>query len=213
MLRVTEIYKSVQGESTFAGLPCVFVRLTGCPLRCTWCDSEYAFYEGVSMEIPEVLDQVERLRGCLGEVTGGEPLAQKVCPELCQALLDQGHQVLVETSGTYPISVLPKRAIKIMDLKCPGSGECEKNDYSNIEHLGPEDEVKFVITDRTDYLWSCEMLRTHKLAARCKAVHFSPVFDQLAPQKLAEWILSDSIPVRMQLQMHKYIWEPDKRGV
>ncbi|MBE7558336.1 radical SAM protein [bacterium] len=213
MLRVTEIYKSIQGESTFAGLPCAFVRLTGCPLRCAWCDTEYAFYEGVSMSIPEVLDRVERLGTCLVEITGGEPLAQKDCPALAQALLSAGWQVLVETSGALPIHVLPAAAIKIMDLKCPGSGECEKNDFSNLEHLTSRDELKFVIADRADYEWARDVVRERELWKKVAAVHFSPVLDRLAPHKLAEWILADGAPVRLQLQLHKLIWQPDRRGV
>ncbi len=213
MLRVTEIYKSIQGESTFAGLPCVFVRLTGCPLRCAWCDTDYAFYEGVSMSIAEVMEQVERLSGCLVEITGGEPLAQKECPALTQALLDAGCQVLVETSGALPIRGLPQAAIKIMDLKCPASGESEKNDLSNLADLSLRDELKFVIADRGDYEWARDMVRKHELFKKARAVHFSPVLDRLAPQRLAEWILADGAPVRLQLQLHKFIWEPHQRGV
>ncbi len=210
---VTEIYRSIQGESTWAGKPCTFIRLTGCNLRCVWCDTEYAFHHGDKMTIGEILEECNRLACPLVEITGGEPLLQKGCPVLAEALLAQGYTVLCETSGSLPIAALPRDVIKIMDLKCPGSGECDKNDWSNLEALGPRDEVKFVLADREDYEWSREVLLEHHLAARCNAVLFSPVFGAIDPRDIVEWILEDGLDVRFQLQVHKFIWPPDQKGV
>lgn len=212
-LRITEIYKSIQGESTWAGLPCIFVRLARCHLRCVWCDTAYAFYGGEKVSIADIVKTCSELDCQLVEITGGEPLVQAECPGLAQALLDAGFIVLVETSGTLPIRLLPDKAIAIMDLKCPGSGESEKNDWSNVEALSMLDEVKFVIADRADYDWSRDVVRKYGLSDRCNAVLFSPVFDSVAPADLAQWIIDDSLDVRFQLQMHKFVWPPDARGV
>ncbi|MCC6794364.1 MAG: radical SAM protein [Candidatus Hydrogenedentes bacterium] len=212
-LTITEIYKSVQGESTWVGLPCIFVRLTGCNLRCVWCDTEYAFYGGKKMSVEAVVTECEALDCKLVEITGGEPLLQKHCGTLAQALLDRGFTVLCETSGALPIDRLPAEVIKIMDLKCPGSGEEEKNDWSNIERLSPRDEVKFVIADRADYEWSRDVVRKYDLTARCNEVLFSPVFGPIEPKAMVEWILEDKLPVRFQLQLHKFVWPPDQKGV
>ncbi|HRI87662.1 MAG TPA: radical SAM protein [Candidatus Hydrogenedentes bacterium] len=212
-LTITEIYKSVQGESTWAGLPCIFVRLTGCNLRCVWCDTEYAFYGGKKMSVGEVVDACDALDCKLVEITGGEPLLQKHCGTLGQCLLEAGYTVLCETSGALPIDRLPSDVIKIMDLKCPGSGELEKNDWSNIDKLSARDEVKFVIADRADYEWARDIVRKYDLASRCNQVLFSPVFGPVEPKSLVEWILEDKLPVRFQLQMHKFIWPPDAKGV
>jgi 7-carboxy-7-deazaguanine synthase len=213
VLTVTEIYKSVQGESTWAGLPCIFVRLTGCHLRCVWCDTEYAFHGGTKMTVDEIVDRCVELACPLVEITGGEPLLQKQCGTLAQCLLDRGLTVLCETSGALPIDRMPADVITIMDLKCPDSGECDKNDWSNIGRLSMRDEVKFVIAGRKDYEWSRDAVREHDLPARCHAVLFSPVFGSVDPRELVEWILEDELDVRFQLQMHKFIWPPDQKGV
>jgi 7-carboxy-7-deazaguanine synthase len=212
ILVVNEIYLSLQGESSWAGLPCVFVRLTGCNLRCTYCDSEFAFYDGNRRPVDAVVDQVLEFKTPLVEITGGEPLLQRGCAVLAQRLLDAGMTVLVETSGAMPIDVLPAGAIRIMDLKCPSSGECDKNDWRNIEHLSPRDEVKFVIGDRADYEWARDVMARHKLPRRC-AVLISTVFGKVAPAAVSAWMLEDHLEARFQLQMHKYIWDPAMRGV
>jgi 7-carboxy-7-deazaguanine synthase len=212
-LRINEIFFSIQGESTWAGRPCAFVRLTGCDLRCSWCDTEYAFHEGRTMRVEEVAEQLLGYGCDLVEVTGGEPLLQAGVFPLIARLLDMGTTVLVETSGASDVSRLDVRAIKVMDLKCPGSGESARNLWSNLEHLTPRDEVKFVIADRADYEWAREVLRRDNLAPRVNAVLMSCVFGRLEPALLAGWILADRLPVRMQLQMHKHIWAPDARGV
>lgn len=213
-LLVNEVYLSIQGESTWAGLPCVFVRLTGCPLRCTYCDTEYAFAGGQRLPLEELLRRI-RSYGCrLVEVTGGEPLAQRGTVELLQLLLDEHFDVLLETSGAFSIREVPRGVCKIMDLKCPSSGECERNEWGNIELLAPHDEVKFVIADRGDYDWARDICARYGLARRCRAVLFSPVFGALEPRTLAEWLLADQPPgARLQLQLHKYIWSPEQRGV
>jgi 7-carboxy-7-deazaguanine synthase len=212
-LRVNEIFFSIQGESTWAGRPCVFVRLTGCNLRCVWCDTEYAFHEGLTMTVDEAADRVLGYRCELVEVTGGEPLLQSGVYPLIGRLLASGATVLIETSGAADISRLDPRVIKVMDLKCPASGECERNLWGNLEHLTPRDEVKFVIADRGDYEWARDVIGTRDLAARVNAVLMSCAFGRLEQARLAGWILADRLPVRMQLQMHKYIWPPDARGV
>lgn len=212
-LVVNEIFYSVQGESTHAGRPCAFVRLTACNLRCTWCDTEYAFYEGRRMTVAEVVAQIEGYACPLVEITGGEPLLQEGVYPLCGALLDSGKQVLIETSGAADVSRLDARVIKIMDLKCPGSGEVERNLWSNLRHLTVRDEVKFVISDRADYEWARAVIAEHELERRVNAVLLSPAFGRIDNAALAAWILEDRLPARLQLQMHKYIWPPNARGV
>ncbi|HLK86674.1 MAG TPA: radical SAM protein [Candidatus Binataceae bacterium] len=212
-LRVNEIFFSIQGESTWAGRPCAFVRLTGCDLRCVWCDTEYAFHEGRTMTVEEAAARLFGYGCDLVEVTGGEPLLQPGVHRLIARLLDAGMTVLVETSGASDVSRLDPRAVKVMDLKCPGSGESARNRWSNLEHLTPRDEVKFVLADRADYEWARDVIRHHALAARVNAILLSCAFGRLAPAALAAWILEDRLPVRMQLQMHKHIWAPDSRGV
>jgi len=212
-VRVNEIFHSIQGESTWAGRPCVFVRLTGCNLRCRWCDTAYAFYDGGQMEIGAVMERV-RGYGCkLAEITGGEPLLQKGVHALIEALLREEYEVLIETSGEQDVGCVDRRVIKIMDLKCPDSGETARNRWANIEHLGTRDEVKFVIASRRDYEWARGVIREYRLDGRVNAVLMSPVFGAIEAAALAGWILEDRLPARMQLQMHKYIWGAEKRGV
>ena len=211
-MKITEIFHSIQGESSQAGRPCVFVRLTACDLRCRWCDTEYAFTEGAPMEMGEVLARV-RSYGCsLVEITGGEPLLQKETPELCRRLLSEGFEVMLETGGHRDISVVPEGVRIILDVKCPGSGETHKMHWENLERLPESSEIKFVIADRFDYEWARETVRGRDLAAR-HVVLFSPVFGELAYEDLASWILEDRLPVRFQMQQHKHIWEPTRRGV
>ena len=212
-LTINEIYFSIQGESTWAGRPCVFVRLTFCNLRCTYCDTEYAFYEGKKQSLGEIVGAVLAYRCPLVEITGGEPLLQKNVLPLMTTLADAGGTVLLETSGAHDISAVDPRVHRIMDLKTPGSGEVERNLWSNLEHLTARDEVKFVIGSREDYEWSCAQLRQHRLDQRCGAVLFSPIFGRIDPREIVEWILADNLPVRFQLQMHKFIWKPTQRGV
>ncbi|MHB8380763.1 MAG: radical SAM protein [Candidatus Binataceae bacterium] len=212
-LNITEIFYSIQGESTHAGRPCVFVRLTGCNLRCRWCDTAYAFDGGQRMTIDEVAAAVARHPCKLVEITGGEPLLQEGVYPLIDALLAADDTVMIETSGASDIGRLDSRVIKIMDLKCPGSGESERNLWSNLEHLRPHDEIKFVVADRVDYEWAREAIRTRDLAARVNAILISPAFGEIDLAALARWILEDRLPARMQLQMHKYIWPSDMRGV
>ena len=211
-LRITEIFLSVQGESTYVGLPCVFVRLTGCPLRCVWCDTPYAFYEGAQQTIESIMDEVAGYDCRLVEITGGEPLAQPDVHALISALADQGYTVLIETSGAMDIASVDPRATVIMDLKCPGSGMVDRNRWSNISALKANDEVKFVVRDRADYDWAKTTIERHALSYRHRVL-VSPVFGELEPQVLAEWILADRLPVRFQLQLHKLIWDPAARGV
>ncbi|MCL4234320.1 MAG: radical SAM protein [Deltaproteobacteria bacterium] len=212
-LRIHEIYRSVQGESTFAGLPCVFVRTTGCPLRCVWCDTAYAFEGGETMERADVLARVLAYRVDLVEITGGEPLAQKEVPALVTDLCDAGRTVLIETSGAYPIDALDARAHVIMDIKCPDSGEEARNLWANIEALRKKDEVKFVLASRRDYEYARDAIARHALHERAGAVLLSVVFGALAPVDAVDWMLADRVPARFQLQMHKFIWPPDARGV
>jgi 7-carboxy-7-deazaguanine synthase len=212
-LKVNEVYLSIQGESTWAGLRCAFVRLTACDLRCTYCDTAYAFYEGVKRTLGDVLDEVLGLRSPLVEITGGEPLLQKNVLPLMRMLCDAGKTVLVETSGAHDISGIDPRVHRIMDLKTPSSGECARNLYSNIPHLTQRDEVKFVIGSREDYEWSRAQVLEHQLSRRCGAVLFSPVFGAIAPVKIVEWMLADNLEARFQLQLHKFIWDPKAKGV
>jgi len=213
MLTVNEIFHSIQGESTHAGRPCVFVRLTACDLRCSWCDTPYAFHEGRKMSVDDVIDQVERF-GCeVVEVTGGEPLLQPDVYPLMRRLLDGGWTVLLETGGHRSVEQVPEGVIRVIDVKCPGSGESDKNHWPNLERIRPSDELKFVIQDRADYEYARDIVAKHALTGRSAAVLFSPVHDVLPPKTLAEWILADRLPVRLQLQAHKYIWGADVRGV
>lgn len=211
-LRVTEIFHSIQGESTYAGQPCVFVRLTGCPLRCTWCDTDYSFYGGTARTIDEILTKVKEYGCSLVEVTGGEPLAQPEAFPLIARLCDAGYTVLIETSGAIDVRPVDRRATLILDVKCPGSGMTERMHWPNLDSLTANDEAKFVLASRADYEWARGIVSQHRLADRC-AVLFSPVFGTLDLRQLAEWILADRLRVRFQLQMHKYIWAPDMRGV
>jgi 7-carboxy-7-deazaguanine synthase len=211
-MRITEIFHSIQGESSYAGQPCVFVRLTGCPLRCTWCDTDYAFYGGHECSIDEVLAKVQTYGCRLVEVTGGEPLVQPESLPLMTRLCDAGYTVLLETSGAVDIAPVDPRAHVILDVKCPGSGMTDRMYWPNLSQLAAKDEAKFVMADRADYDWAREILTQYDLASRCPVL-FSPVFGSLVVPQLAEWTLADRLPVRFQLQMHKYIWAPDMRGV
>jgi len=213
MLTINEIFHSIQGESTHAGRPCVFVRLTACDLRCAWCDTPYAFVEGRKMAVDEVVAEVARFDCPLVEITGGEPLLQEDVYPLMTRLLDGGRTVLLETGGHLSIARVPPRVVKIVDVKCPASGESAKNLWDNLERLDARDQVKFVIEDRTDYQFARDVVRQRALDRRVAAVLFSPVHDVLDPKALAEWVLADRLPVRVQLQVHKYIWGPDVRGV
>ena len=236
-MQISEIYRSLQGESTYAGLPCVFVRLTGCNLRCSWCDSEFSFTGGKPMTVDEVVAEVDKLHqhtghwppptgNCLVEITGGEPMLQEreVVP-LMERLVAAGYTVLLETSGERPLARVPKEVIKIVDVKCPHSGEANTFAIDNLAVLTPHDELKFVLTDRTDYEFARDFVRQHQLAARVNAILFSPAFKKdatgtratshclLDPEQLAQWILADNVPVRLSLQIHKLIWDPAAKGV
>ncbi|MSO56365.1 MAG: radical SAM protein [Acidobacteria bacterium] len=213
MLSINEIFYSIQGESTYAGKPCVFVRLAGCDLRCSWCDTSYAFTEGHKMSIEDVLQQVEEYSSPLVEVTGGEPLLQEDVYALMERLLDRGRTVLLETGGQIDVSRVPGAVIKVLDVKCPASGESDKVEWGNIDRLGSRDQVKFVIQDRADYEFARDTLKRHALDRRCAAVLFSPVHGVLSPRDLSEWILEDRLAVRLQLQLHKHIWGANVRGV
>ena len=211
MLRLTEIFHSIQGESTHAGRPCVFVRLTGCNLRCRWCDSEYTFTGGEKMSIDDVMARVESYGCKLVEVTGGEPLAQSESFDLIKRLCDDGYEVLIETSGSIDITPVDDRARIILDIKCPGSGEVEKNRWANIDELRAHDEIKFVIADRSDYEWARCVIEERNLTRW--TILFSPVWGELDLKPLAEWMLADRVPARLQTQLHKHIWGADVRGV
>jgi 7-carboxy-7-deazaguanine synthase len=213
-LKVNEIFYSIQGESSYAGRPCVFVRLTGCNLRCSYCDTRYAYDEGDLMEIGDVLKRVASYKCPLVEVTGGEPLIQKETPYLIHNLLEAGHEVLLETNGSQDIGQVDERCVKIMDIKCPTSGEEGKSDLKNLALLADTDEIKFVIGDRGDYDYAKKILNSMDLKpSPISRVHFSPVFGKMDPGLLAKWILSDHLDVRLYLQIHKIIWDPEKRGV
>jgi 7-carboxy-7-deazaguanine synthase len=211
-LRIHEIFLSIQGESTFAGRPCAFVRLTGCQMRCVWCDTEYAFYEGSWMTLDEILARVAGLGTPLVEVTGGEPLLQPAVLPLMSRLADAGHEVLLETGGGLDIAAVDPRVRRIVDVKCPGSGEEAHNRWENLALLRASDEVKFVLAGEDDYRWAVDIVARHALAGRCP-VNFSPVFGRLDPTELAGWILRDRLPVRLNLQLHKILWDPAARGV
>jgi len=227
-MQITEIYKSIQGESSYAGIPCVFVRLTGCNLRCDWCDSEYTFTGGQKMTLEDVMAKVEQLspNGGLVEITGGEPMLQeREAVPLMEQLLNTGYNVLLETSGERPLEKVPKDVVKIVDVKCPHSGEGDTFRMENLETLTSRDEVKFVLSDRTDYSFARDFTVQHDLGARVSAVIFSPAFSQDAtgsrdtshclvdPRELAEWMLADNVPARLGLQLHKFIWDPAMKGV
>jgi 7-carboxy-7-deazaguanine synthase len=205
-LKITEIFYSLQGESSTVGLPTVFVRLTGCPLRCGYCDSAYAFYGGERLTLSEILEKVASYRPRYVCVTGGEPLAQRDCTQLLTQLCDAGYQVSLETSGALPLDDVDTRVIKVMDLKTPGSGEVNRNRWENLPLLQPQDQVKFVICHREDYEWARFKLDEHRLHERVGEVLFSPSFGQIEPVQLAEWIIADNLPVRFQLQLHKLLW-------
>ena len=211
-LKVNEIYYSIQGESTHVGRPCIFIRLTYCNLRCTYCDTEYAFYEGKDIEIPEIMAEIKQWNCNLVEVTGGEPLFQDECIDLLNELTNQNYEVLLETGGSLSISDVPKEIVRIVDFKCPSSGMEKKNLWSIVNDLQPHDEVKFVIGDREDFDWAKEMLNKYSLNEKC-SILFSPTFGKIDPSLIVEWILEGDIPVRMQLQMHKHIWESEGKGV
>jgi len=213
MLTINEIFYSIQGESTRAGEPCVFVRLTACDLRCSWCDTPYAFTEGRKMSIDEVIAAVDAHDCPLVEITGGEPLLQEEVYPLMDRLLAGGRTVMLETGGHRPIARVPREVKKIVDVKCPGSGESAKNDWNNLALLAPHDEVKFVVADRVDYEFARDVIARYDLANCAGAVLMSPVHGVLDPKTLSEWMLADHLPARLQLQLHKYIWSPSTRGV
>jgi len=213
MLTVNEIFHSIQGESTRAGDRCVFVRLTGCDLRCSWCDTPYAFHEGRRMSVEDVVTAVEGYGCPLVEITGGEPLLQEGVYELMDRLLAAGHTVMLETGGHRPIDRVPARVVKIVDIKCPGSGEASHNEWGNLDRLAPHDEIKFVLADRADYEFARDVLERRQLASRAAAILFSPVHGTLDAKMLSEWVIADRLPVRVQLQLHKFIWTPETRGV
>lgn len=208
-LRISEIFYSLQGESRTVGMPTVFVRLTGCPLRCGYCDTAYAFQGGEWLEIEEILSKVASYQPRYVTVTGGEPLAQKNCQDLLSLLCDRGYEVSLETSGALDTTHVDPRVIKVIDVKTPGSGEEAKNHFSNLAHLLPHDQIKFVLCSREDYLWAKEIMRQYKLAEQCEVL-FSGVHGELPPRELADWIVHDNLPVRFQIQLHKYLWDEDQ---
>ena len=213
LITINEIFYSIQGESTYAGRPCVFVRLTACDLRCSWCDTPYAFHAGSKRSLDEVLAEVDRFGCSLVEVTGGEPLLQENIYPLMQQLIAQGKTVLLETGGHRSTERVPPEVVTVLDIKCPGSGEADRMHWENLERLQAHDEVKFVVADRVDYEYARETIARYDLARRARAIHMSPVHGVLNPRQLSEWVLADRLPVRVQLQLHKYIWDPATRGV
>jgi 7-carboxy-7-deazaguanine synthase len=213
MLTINEIFHSIQGESSHAGRLCVFVRLTGCDLRCSWCDTPYSFHEGRKMSVDEVVAAVEAYGSPLVEITGGEPLLQEEVYPLMDRLLASGRTVMLETGGHRPTTRVPAAVFTILDVKCPASGEASRNDWSNLDRLSAHDEVKFVVQDRADYEFAREVIARHDLAARAAAVLISPVHGVLDSKTLSEWMLADRLPARLQLQLHKFIWSPSTRGV
>jgi 7-carboxy-7-deazaguanine synthase len=212
MIKINEIYLSVQGESSHTGLPCVFVRLTGCNLRCVWCDTAYAFHEGKTQSIDQTLKDIKSFGINLVEITGGEPLMQEDVYPLMEALLENGYKVMLETGGSLSLGKVPRDVIKIMDLKCPGSGEHKKNNLDNLKLLAPHDEVKFVILDRRDYEWSRDLIKKYKINETAPIL-FSPVYGKLELKEMVKWILEDLLPVRLQTQLHKVIWSKETKGV
>ena len=211
-LKINEIYYSVQGESTHAGRPCIFIRLTYCNLRCSYCDTEYAFYDGKDMEITYIMSEIKRWDCNLVEVTGGEPLFQDECIDLLNELVNSNYEVMLETGGSLSISDVPKKVVKIVDFKCPSSGMVKKNLWSIVDDLQAHDEVKFVIGNREDFDWAKDHIMEYSLDKICTLL-FSPTFGEIDPQQIVEWILAENLPVRMQLQMHKMIWSPEEKGV
>ena len=211
-LKINEIYYSVQGESTHAGRPCIFIRLTYCNLRCSYCDTEYAFYDGKDMEITDIMSEIKQWDCNLVEVTGGEPLFQEECIDLLNELVNSNYEVMLETGGSLSISNVPKKVIKIVDFKCPSSKMVKKNLWSIVDDLQPHDEVKFVIGNRGDFDWAKDRITEYSLDKICTLL-FSPTFGEIDPQQIVEWILADNLPVRMQMQMHKMIWSPEEKGV
>ena len=211
-LKINEIYYSIQGESTHAGRPCVFIRLTYCNLRCTYCDTEYAFYEGKDMEITHIMNEIKQWNCNLVEVTGGEPLFQDECIDLLNELVNSNYEVMLETGGSLSISDVPKKVVKIVDFKCPSSGMVKKNLWSIVDDLQAHDEVKFVIGNREDFDWAKDKITEYSIDKICTLL-FSPTFGEIDPQLIVEWILADNLPVRMQMQMHKMIWSPEEKGV
>lgn len=209
---VNEIFRSIQGESTYAGLPCTFIRLTGCNLRCSWCDTTFAYHTGREMREEQVLGIIKEYPLDLIEITGGEPLFQHHTPALCAKLLNLGACVLLETNGSLDISVIPQQVIRIVDIKCPGSGEADAMDWANIGRLRRQDEVKFVITNRTDFDYAVDVIEKYDLLIKC-AVLLAPAYGRIHSHEIAEWILTSALPVRLQLQLHKFIWSPDQRRV
>ena len=211
-MKICEIFKSIQGESSYAGLPCLFIRMTGCNLRCSYCDTTYAYFEGKDLSEDEIMDEVKRAGTRLVEITGGEPLLQKEVYKLIKRLLDEGYKVLVETNGSMSIKDVDRRAVIILDIKTPGSGMSKEMDLSNLDKIKNTDEIKFVITSRTDYDWSKEMIQRYRLKDKCHIL-FSPAFGILPPEDLSAWMLEDGLEVRLNLQLHKYIFSPEKKGV
>jgi 7-carboxy-7-deazaguanine synthase len=211
-LKINEIYKSIQGESTHMGRPCIFVRLTYCNLRCTYCDTEYAFYEGEDQSIDAILDEIKSMKCNLVEITGGEPLFQPECIELLHRLVDENYEVMLETGGSLSISDVPTSVIKIVDFKCPSSGMMKKNLWSIVNDIQSHDEIKFVIGNRKDFDWACECINEYLLNEKC-TILFSPVFGEIEPKVIVDWIVKENTPVRFQIQSHKYIWVPEKKGV
>ena len=212
ILKINEIYHSIQGESSFSGLPCIFIRLTYCNLRCSYCDSEYTFHEGKDMSINEILDKIKSYSCELVEVTGGEPLFQKGCTNLLQKLVNLDYKVLLETSGSLTIKDVPKDVINIIDFKCPSSNMKKKNLWDNVNYLKSDDEVKFVIGDREDYVWAKNKIKKYNLTNTCKVL-MSPTYKEITAQTITEWILEDNLDIRFQIQLHKEIWPEEKRGV
>ena len=212
LLKINEIYYSVQGESTHSGCPCIFIRLTYCNLRCSYCDTEYAFYDGKDMEITDIMSEIKRWDCNLVEVTGGEPLFQDECIDLLNELVNSNYEVMLETGGSLSISDVPKKVVKIVDFKCPSSGMVKKNLWSIVDDLQAHDEVKFVIGNREDFDWAKDRITEYSLDKICTLL-FSPTFGEIDPQQIVEWILAENLPVRMQLQMHKMIWSPEEKGV
>ena len=211
-LKINEIYYSVQGESTHSGCPCIFIRLTYCNLRCSYCDTEYAFYDGKDMEITDIISEIKRWDCNLVEVTGGEPLFQDECIDLLNELVNSNYEVMLETGGSLSISDVPKKVVKIVDFKCPSSGMVKKNLWSIVDDLQAHDEVKFVIGNREDFDWAKDRITEYSMDKICTLL-FSPTFGEIDPQQIVEWILAENLPVRMQLQMHKMIWSPEEKGV